>query len=126
MFRRNLWTGELEEVAVETTNGRAIIYSEQPGRPAIEDERFRHTQTYADHKPLISQALGCHTNQIEEFNRRAHEAGRTDVEYVPDPRGSQYGGVARFTAKGETGRNGEMKARGVFDGDASYGDYAGR
>lgn len=122
MFRRNIWTGELEEIETETENGRAIIYRE-PVRSLGEKTT---TNTYRDHDPLVSQTLGCHSKQIDEFNRRAHEAGRTDVEYVPHPMGIKYGGVARFTSRGDKGRNGEMKARNRFDGDAGYGDYAGR
>ena len=61
-------------------------------------------------RPLASQALGCHAEQVSDFNQRAAKG----VRYLPD-------GTCQLDSRAS--RNEELKRRGFKDLDAGYGDH---
>lgn len=58
--------------------------------------------------------MGCHPDQVEEFNAKVKERGISGVHYEPGT------GVCVFSSR--RGRNEEQRARSFFDQDAGYGD----
>lgn len=68
-------------------------------------------------RPHRSKALRCHPNQVAEFNEAAHARGETGVFYEP--------GTGDCLTSSRAARARETRARGQFDKDAGYGDYAG-
>lgn len=69
---------------------------------------------YGEGKPLVSQSLGCHSSQVEDFNRRLKEAGISGARHRPD-------GTLEITSR--TARNQVMRLRGAKDLDGGYGDH---
>ena len=67
-------------------------------------------------RPWISQAAGCHRNQVTEFNGILQDKGIRNARYRPD-------GALECTTR--AARNEVLRARGLRDQDAGYGDYAG-
>lgn len=81
--------------------------SSKPGSPMF---------TGAYRNGLASIALGCNPSQVEDFNRELAEHGKTS-RYRPD-------GTLMLASRAE--RNELMRARGLHDNDAGYGDFAGQ
>lgn len=104
VFRRNLFTDELEEVEVEDFSTRAA-----PRQRGV-------TQCFSESKPHVSQGMACSPSQVKEFNERRKKEGRTNGYYRPD-------GV--FESYSKKAFNDELRARGMVDGDAAYSTYAG-
>jgi len=61
-------------------------------------------------RPLKSQALACHIEQVEEFNSQAARG----VRYLKD-------GTCEIESR--SARNEELKLRGFKDLDGGYGDH---
>ena len=61
-------------------------------------------------RPLKSLAMGCHADQVDEFNRAAAKGVHYDKE------GTCY-------IESRKARNEELRARGFRDRDGGYGDY---
>jgi len=61
-------------------------------------------------RPLKSQALACHAEQVEEFNLEAARG----VRYLKD-------GTCEIESR--SARNEELKLRGFKDLDGGYGDH---
>lgn len=104
VFRRNIFTGVLEEAVVEDFTQRSA-------------PRSRVHQTYTEARPLVSIAGGCHPSQAKAFNEIAKREGRAGVHY------DETTGEATFASR--AARNAELKRRNLLDGDAGYGDWAG-
>jgi len=60
-------------------------------------------------KPLRSQAMACHPEQVDEFNKEAARG----VRYLVD-------GTCEISSR--RARNEELKLRGFVDKDGGYGD----
>lgn len=61
-------------------------------------------------RPLKSQAMGCHPEQVEDFNKQAAKG----VRYLAD-------GTCEISSR--QARNEELKLRGFVDNDGGYGDH---
>lgn len=103
VFRRNLFTDELEEVEIEDFSTRAEV------------RQRRVTQCFTESKPHRSQAMACRPSQVEEFNERRKREGRTGGRYLPD---------GTFESYSRKAFNDELKARGLVDGDAAYSTHS--
>ena len=66
--------------------------------------------------PRQSMSMGCHPDQVKQFNEDLKRHGITCARHTPD-------GVLEYTSK--KARNQAMKHYGAFDKDAGYGDHAG-
>ena len=109
IFRRNIFTGEFEDVDVSFEDLRI-----EPSAP----RRCGVPRTYQEHKPLESITLACHPRQAKEFNEIVKRQGRAaSVHY------RESDGMCEITSR--QARAEECKARQKFDGDAGYGDWAG-
>ena len=70
----------------------------------------------ADPWPLASDAMGCHPDQVDDFKKRLQQAGApTDFDEHSRP-----------VLRNRGHRNKVMKALGMCDLDAGYGDYNGK
>lgn len=105
IWRRNLFTDEYEWVDVDTSNFVKV---------ASRDERKEYSTLYC--QPEVSTAAGCHSSQVEDFNNFYRERGITGAYHRPD-------GACVFESN--HARNQVLKARGMYDRDASYGQWAG-
>lgn len=65
----------------------------------------------------ISEAMGCHASQANDFNAEYKKYGITGAEHLED--GSLH--ITSRRARAEV-----MKIRNMLDRDAGYGDYAGK
>lgn len=120
-WRRNLFTGKLEQVPSDG-GGRHIIYREevyyQPKRQADPWGRGKD----AISRPLSIKPEEATPEKIAALNENAKRNG-TGAYYTPD-------GACHTPTRGSRAR--EMPARRNFDGmgyqdnDAGYSDYAGR
>ncbi len=63
-----------------------------------------------------SQAAGCHSNQVADFNQYYKENNVVGARHLPD-------GTLEYDSNGA--RNSVLKLRGLYDRDASYGQWAG-
>lgn len=88
----------------EVTNDRAAAVSAGP-----------NLGVYRSDRPLVSQSLGCHRNQVAETREALHKAGLVGVDVRSD-------GALEITSRGKAGRRGAMKFFGLHDHDGSYGD----
>ena len=79
---------------------------EPPAAPAVGTPSI----STAYSRPLASQALGCHAEQVSEFNEKAAKG----IRYLPD-------GTCQIESR--AARNEELKRRGFKDFDAGYGDF---
>lgn len=76
--------------------------------------------TYTEHDPLISEALGCIKSQVPEMRKLIESEGVQGVRILD-------GGQARITSR--RGRNHlmrlltEIRGTKYRDADAGYGDY---
>ena len=61
-------------------------------------------------RPLKSQAMACHPEQVEDFNKQA----ASGVRYLSD-------GTCEISSR--QARNEELKLRGFVDNDGGYGDH---
>lgn len=81
----------------------------------------RRSLGYGEGNPLVSNSLGVHPDQVEQFNRIYKERGIAGAFHRPD-------GMLELTSK--TARNRVMEVRSeasgerCFDMDAGYGDRA--
>ena len=103
IFRRNLFTDELEEVELEDFSTRA------------EARQQGVTQCFTESKPHQSQGMACHPRQVKEFNERRKREGRTGGQYLPN---------GTFESYSRKAFNDELKARGLVDGDAAYSTHS--
>ncbi len=71
------------------------------------------SRTYQDHKPLISEGLGCLPNQVPEMREHIRAAGIQGV-HVRD------NGSLEITSR--RGRRELLRYRGLVDADGCYGD----
>ena len=88
-------------------NGKVI--ENDAARPA------KSINTYSEAHPLVSQALGCHPDQVEEYREAARRQGLTGVRYRDD-------GTCELTSRGRHGRAGLLRASGLHDNDGGYSD----
>lgn len=100
---------------VNPATGRLEWEGEEPpnkkGYPAI-------SSAYSDTRPLESQAMGCHPNQVADFNEKIQKRGG-------NLRSGHYNEKGNFVTTSRQARNDELKARCMLDADAGYGDHAG-
>lgn len=71
---------------------------------------------YSAAKPLRSLALGCHPQQIAEFNQLYAKHGIT---------GAHHDASGDCLLESRQARNEVMKLRNLRDNDAGYGDWSG-
>ncbi|MHC4716139.1 MAG: hypothetical protein ACYS5V_04160 [Planctomycetota bacterium] len=71
--------------------------------------------TYTEAKPLVSVGAGCTRHQVPGFRKFYRDAGLSGVHVRDD-------GALEFTSRGDRGRRGLLKRRGLIDGDGGYGD----
>lgn len=69
--------------------------------------------TYSESNPLVSTALGCHREMVDEYNGEVKRRGITGVEFLPD-------GQCKITSR--AGRAAWLKSLGRHDNDGGYGD----
>lgn len=105
-YRRNIFTGELEEVEFE---GSHVIY-----RGELKTEPKGYNVAWS--KEFRSRALGVHPSEVPEANRRIKELG---ISGYFDRKGD-------FRTNSRQARNKLLYHKGCFDKDGSYGDYTGR
>jgi len=74
-------------------------------------------QAITSGKPLESLAMSCHRSQVGEYNAFCCKHGITGAYYRSD---------GTCVLESRQARNQLMKARGLHDNDAGYGDYAGK
>lgn len=97
-------------------NGRVVSREEfMRGAKGLEAGLPYCPNTYTTAKPLLSQSVGCMPREVEKFRKFYREAGLSAVEVRDD-------GRVAFTSRGDCGRRGLMKLRGLVDGDGGYGD----
>jgi len=75
----------------------------------------RIAKTYSTAAPLVSEGMGCLPNQVPEMREFVKERGLTGVEVLPS-------GAVALTSRGDSGRRGLLRARGLVDNDGGYGD----
>lgn len=107
-WRRNIFTGELEEFE-SPEGGREVIF-----RSEVKYDPGRADSPWS--RDLISHGMAVHPSQVAQFNEDAKRHG-TGAFYRPD-------GTAAFSTR--RSRALEARRRGMFDKDAGYKDYAGR
>ena len=101
---------------VHKRNGKRVTEAEfhragpvgRPGIPSI-------SKTYSGAKPLVSQGAGCLPNQVPEMREFVKEQGLSGVDVRPD-------GSVAFSSRGDNGRRGLLRARGLVDNDGGFGD----
>lgn len=74
-------------------------------RPAISEKH-----------PHLSQSAACHSSQVKEFNEFYQEQGIKGAVHRPD---------GTLEVRSKKGLNGVLKARGLYNRDAGYGDHSG-
>jgi len=74
------------------------------------------TLAYSESKPLVSEALGCMKHQVPEMRQAVERAGLSGVRVLKN-------GAVEITTRGERGRRGLLKMRGLHDAEAGYGDW---
>lgn len=78
------------------------------------DERKIYSTLYS--QPEVSVAAGCNSTQVNEFNEMYKQRGIVGAYHRPD-------GACVFESN--AARNAVLRARGLYDRDASYGQFAG-
>jgi len=63
-----------------------------------------------------SLGIACHPSQVDDYNRQIQALGISGAHYLSD-------GTAE--ADSRSARNQLLKAAGIHDNDAGYGDHAG-
>jgi len=106
IFRTNVFTGEREWADFE--GGVEVIPS---------GWNVEKTYSTAWTRPHESHAAACHSSQVEEFNNFYRSRGITNAYHRPD-------GV--LLSGDRNAFNRVQEVRGLFNRDASYGDYAGK
>ena len=92
----------------------AWVRAEQLRKPARSNAASRlGSRSYNSGKPLVSDAMSVLPKQAAKFNEDARRQGITGVYYRPD-------GLCEITSR--KGRAMESARRGMYDGDAGYGD----
>ena len=92
----------------------AWVRQEQLRDPVLQDASQRlGSRSYNSGKPLVSYTLGVLPRQAAKFNEDARRQGIKGVFYRPD-------GLCEITSR--KGRAMEASRRGMYDGDAGYGD----
>jgi hypothetical protein len=74
----------------------------------------RVNMAYSQANPWVSEHLGCHRTQVDEFQK--------DIDHIP---GAYYTPDGKVVCESRQARNEVMKVRGVRDNDAGYGDWGG-
>ena len=110
-MRKNIFTGELEEVPFE---GSHIIWREEVKVYGEESDLPQVSKAY--NKPLESVSLSCNASEYKERNQELKDNGITGAYYKPDGTLIQESRAARAQIH---------KLRGCYDKDAGYGDWAG-
>lgn len=105
IFRRNVFTGEFESADVDTS-----MFT----KAAPKDERKSYSTAYST--PRESVAAGCHSNQVKDFNEFYKERGISGAYHRED-------GTLLVDSNGAM--NAVLEARGLYDRDAGYGQFAG-
>lgn len=97
-------------------NGEEISEEEFQEKPSVGGLGIpMGSTTYSASKPLVSQGLGCMRHQVPEMREEVKKHGLSSVHIRED-------GAAELTSRGDTGRRGLMKMRGMRDNDGGYGD----
>lgn len=104
-IRRNIFTGELEEVPYELENGRAVI-----ARESGPSDETRTGSAWS--RPHRSTSLAIHPSQVEAFNEAAKAAGT----------GAYYDKNGTMVSESRGILNRELARRGYGNADAGYGD----
>jgi hypothetical protein len=89
-------------------NGRVIANDAADGR-------LSSCKTYSESDPLISEGLGCMKHQVPEMRRAVERHGLTGVRVRDN-------GSVELTSRGDAGRRGLLRMRGLVDNDGGYGD----
>lgn len=105
IWRRNLFTDEMEYVEVEPFE-RAASSGRDP----------RKTYSTAYSTPQVSVAAGVHSGQAAEFNEMYKQHGITGAYHRQD---------GALVISDNNSRNEVMKVRGLFDREAGYRQWAG-
>ena len=78
------------------------------------------TQAYSDSKPLVSNSMGCHPEQVDMLNAAAKEHGIRGVEW--DRKGNCRITSRRGRAKAMKVFGNMVSVNNVHDGDGGYSD----
>lgn len=70
---------------------------------------------YREDRPLVSNAMGCMRHQVPEMRKVIERHGLSGIRVRDD-------GAVEITSRGDRGRRGLLKVRGVYDRDGGYGD----
>ncbi len=88
----------------------------------VEEERRRRKpvglpgySSYGEGKPLVSEGLGVMPRQVQWFREDAAKHGFTGIDFNAK-------GQCIISDRGDRGRRGYLKHRGLHDEDGCYGD----
>ncbi len=97
-------------------NGKEVTEEEFHRDGPIGGQGTPHiTQYYNEGSPRLSEGLGCMKHQVPEMRRIVSERGLSGVRVLDN-------GAVELTSRGDRGRRGLMKLRGLCDNDGGYGD----
>jgi len=97
----------------DATQGKVVEVTDQ--RSSSKGSRVPALGAYSEARPLRSDSLGVMRHQVPEMREFVKSAGLTGVNVLDD-------GAVTFSCRGNAGRRGLLKLRGLVDKDGGYGD----
>lgn len=83
-----------------------------------DDKPLKGIPAIRSDKPFVSQAAAIHVDQVEKFNQQLRDNKVSGAYYRRSD--------GNLVCESRSARNKVLKMRCLRDGDAGYGDYAGR